>query len=162
MQTHSSSRVIRAAPEAIFRAFSSAEAIASWRRPQGMTCKVYAFDAREGGSFRMAFEYAGPEHDVPGKTSAHRDVFHGRFLEWVPNERIVERVEFETHDPAFAGAMTVTTTLTGVPSGTEVTILCENVPVGIRPGDHEKGMMSSLENLAAFTDLRTSNQQPDD
>jgi uncharacterized protein YndB with AHSA1/START domain len=161
MQTHSSSRVIAAAPETIFRAFSSAEAVASWRPPQGMACKVYAFDARQGGSFRMAFEYAGPEHDVPGKTSAHRDVFHGRFLEWVPNQRIVERVEFETHDPAFAGAMTITTTLAPAPEGTKVTILCENVPVGIRPADHEKGMTSTLENLAAFTERNANRQHPD-
>jgi len=80
----------------------------------------------------------------------------------VPNERIVEAVEFITEDPAFSGEMTITTTLTGVPKGTEVTILCENVPVGIGPDDHEQGMTSSLENLAAFTERTTDSQQPDD
>ena len=46
-----------------------------------------------------------------GKTSANADVFEGQFVELVPGERIVERVEFRSDDPAFAGAMTITTTL---------------------------------------------------
>src|SRR5262249_43556189 len=113
---------------------------------------IFEFEPREGGAFRMSFGYVDQVHDVPGKTSEHADVFHGRFLKLEPDKQIVEHVEFETDDPAFAGAMTVTTTLNSVPGGTEVTILCENVPVGIRPGDHEKGMASTLENLAAFTE----------
>jgi len=37
-------------------------------------------------------------------------------------------------------------------SGTEVTILCENIPPGIRPADNEAGCRSTLEKLAAFLD----------
>ena len=73
-------------------------------------------------------------------------------LELVRNERIVERVEFESDDPAFAGAMTITTTLAAVSGGTEVSIPCENVPVGIGPSDHQAGLASTLSNLAAFTE----------
>jgi hypothetical protein len=36
--------------------------------------------------------------------------------------------------------------------GTEVGILCENVPSGIRPSDHQMGLTSTLKNLAAFTE----------
>lgn len=128
------------------------KAIASWRPPTGMKCQIFEFEPREGGAFRMSFSYADAVHDLPGKTSEHADVFHGRFSRLDPDKQIVELVEFETDDPAFAGAMTVTTTLAPVPGGTEVTILCENVPVGIRPGDHEKGMTSTLANLATFTE----------
>ena len=99
----------------------------------------------------MSFGYTDTNHLVRGKTSEHADVFQGRFLELTPDRRIVELIEFESGDPAFAGAMTVTTTLVPVPGGTKVTFLCENVPVGIQPGDHYKGMMSTLKNLAAFT-----------
>lgn len=36
--------------------------------------------------------------------------------------------------------------------GTEVTIVCEDVPEGIRQEDHEAGLNSTLENLAVFTE----------
>ncbi len=70
----------------------------------------------------------------------------------IPDERIVQLIEFESKDPAFAGPMTIKWTLADVPGGTEVTVLCENAPEGIRPNDHEAGFRSTLENLAAFTE----------
>ncbi len=151
-RTDSASRVIVASPRTIYQAFLDPEAVASWRPPEGMKAQIYAFDPREGGTFRMSFAYTDTDHAVRGKTSAHADVFQGRFLELVPGERIVELIEFESDDPAFAGTMTVTTTLAAVSGGTEVTILCENVPTGIRPSDHQMGLTSTLKNLAAFTE----------
>jgi uncharacterized protein YndB with AHSA1/START domain len=100
----------------------------------------------------MSLTYVGTEHSTLGKTSEHADVFQGRFLELVPDERIVQLVEFESDDPMFAGAMTMTWTLSAVPEGTDVTIICKNVPEGIRQDDHDAGMRSTLENLAAFTE----------
>jgi uncharacterized protein YndB with AHSA1/START domain len=151
-RTDRASRVIKASPQAIYQAFLDREAVAAWRPPQGMTAEIYAFKAREGGTFRMAFVYTATDRTARGKTSDNADVFHGRFLELVPNERIVEVVEFESDDPAFAGAMTVTTTLAAALEGTEVSFVCENVPSGIRPSDHQVGMASTLEQLAAFTE----------
>ena len=90
--------------------------------------------------------------ECAGKTSEHADVFQGRFLELVPDKRIVELVEFESDDPAFSGAMTIITTFAAVPGGTAVTIRCEDVPSGIRQSDHQTGMTSTLNNLAAFTE----------
>jgi hypothetical protein len=68
----------------------------------------------------------------------------------VPDERIVQLVEFVSEEPAFAGAMTMTWSLATVRGGTEVTILCENVPEGIRQEDHDAGLKSTLKNLARF------------
>ncbi|MET3549076.1 hypothetical protein ABID47_005708 [Paenibacillus favisporus] len=34
----------------------------------------------------------------------------------------------------------------------EVTIVCENVPAGIRKEDHDVGLRSTLENLALYTE----------
>ena len=99
----------------------------------------------------MAYIYTG-EHPVAGKTSEGADVFEGRFTDLVPDKRIVEVVEFESEDPAFAGEMTITTLLEDKPDGTEVTVLCENVPPGIRKEDHLQGINSSLKNLADFTE----------
>src|ERR671926_85553 len=74
------------------------------------SCHVHAFDAREGGSFRISLTYDAPTGT--GKTTAHTDTYHGRFVKLVPNEQIVEVVEFETADPALQGEMTITITLT--------------------------------------------------
>jgi hypothetical protein len=70
----------------------------------------------------------------------------------VPDERIVQLVEFESEDPAFAGEMKMTWTLTAVPGGTNVAIRAENVPEGIGRDDHEAGLRATLANLAAFTE----------
>jgi uncharacterized protein YndB with AHSA1/START domain len=148
----SASRVIKTSPLTIYHAFLDADAVASWRPPKGMKCEVYEFEPRQGGSYRMSFSYKDTDHEVPGKTSEHADVFRGRFLELVPGKRIVESVEFESDDPDFAGEMTITTILDPVPGGTMVTFLAGSIPVGIKPADHYKGMTSTLENLAAFTE----------
>ena len=147
--THTSSRVIVASPRAIFRAFLDPESVASWRPPKGMTATVLAFDPRVGGPYRMAFRYPEGESGR-GKTTPDADRFEGRFVELLPDEKIVETVEFESGDPAFAGTMTITTTFAPVTGGTKVTFLAENVPAGISAADHKAGMDSTLKNLANF------------
>lgn len=146
------SRVIKASPQTIYRALMDPAALVSWRPPEGMKGHMYEFDPREGGTYRMGLEYVGSDHPVSGKTSDHLDIVQGRFVEIVPDKRIVENIIFESDDPQFAGTMTLTTTLTEVPGGTEVTILCQNAPEGIRPSDHEIGIRSTLKNLAAYTE----------
>lgn len=153
-RTDAASRIIKASPHIIYEAHVSAQAVASWRPPTGMQCRVYKFEPWVGGVFRMSFIYKDTAHPVPGKTSEHEDVFHGQFLELTPDSRIVEQVAFESTDPALAGAMTITTMLTPVASGTEVTIICGNVPPGIKAEDHQKGITSTLNNLARFTEIK--------
>jgi uncharacterized protein YndB with AHSA1/START domain len=150
------SRIIKAPRPTLYQAFMDPEALVSWLPPRGMKGRVDAFDARKGGAFRMSLTYVDSGHSPRGKTSEHTDVSRGRFLELVPDERIVQLIEFETKDPALAGPMMIIWTLADVPEGTEVTILCENAPEGIRPEDHEAGFRSTLENLAAFAERRGS------
>ena len=147
-RTDTASRVIRASAEKIYAANLDSKSVAKWRPPQGMKAEIYAFDAREGGGYRMAFVYE--DASVRGKTTEHADVFEGTLVELVPNERIVEHVKFLSDNPVFGGAMTITTTLIAVAGGTEVRIACEDVPAGIRAEDHQVGMASTLANLAAF------------
>ncbi|MDK1384072.1 SRPBCC domain-containing protein [Sinorhizobium sp. 8-89] len=64
----------------------------------------------------------------------------------------MQQAEFESNEPAFAGTMTITWTLSAVPDGTVVTVTCENVPEGILQQDHDAGLGSTLANLAAFTE----------
>ena len=98
------------APRAIvYRALLDARAVATWMVPTGMTSHVHAFDAREGGSFRISLTYDAPTGT--GKTTAHTDTYHGRFVKLATNEQVVEVVEFETADPAMLGEMTITISL---------------------------------------------------
>ena len=149
------SRVIAASVDTLYRAFVDAAAVASWLPPEGMKGHMHVFEPRAGGTYRMTLTYERPEHTAPGKTSANEDVVNGRFVELVPNERVVQRFEFESDDPAFAGTMTMTWKLTPTPGGTEVSVICENVPEGVRQEDHIAGLTSTLANLAAFVESST-------
>jgi uncharacterized protein YndB with AHSA1/START domain len=146
------SRVVRASPRSIYQAFIDPDALVSWLPPKGMKGRLDVYEPREGGTYRMILAYDEQDHSAPGKTSGHSDVVRGRFVELIPDERIVQLVEFESKDLAFTGEMTMTWTLTAVPGGTEVSVRGENVPEGIRPEDHEAGFRSTLENLANFTE----------
>jgi uncharacterized protein YndB with AHSA1/START domain len=151
-RTDIASRVIRASRQVIYRAFVDPHALVSWLPPNGMTGKIHHFDLRAGGSYRMVLTYRRTGHAVRGKSSEDSDVVEGRYLEIVPNQRIVQEIAFESDDPAFAGRMRMTWQLNAVQGGTEVTIRCENVPSGIAKEDHDAGLRSTLANLAAFTE----------
>jgi uncharacterized protein YndB with AHSA1/START domain len=150
-RTDSASRIIKASPQTIYKAFLDPEAWVSWLPPKGMSGRVEGFDPREGGTYRMILTYEEPDHSS-GKTSGNSDIVEGRFLELVPDKRVVQVVEFESDDPAFSGEMKMTWNVAAVPGGTEVTITAENVPTGTRSEDHEAGMMSTLSNLASFVE----------
>jgi uncharacterized protein YndB with AHSA1/START domain len=134
----------------VYRAIVDPDALAKWLPPGDMTGVVHAFDAREGGSFRLSLRYREGERSMHGKTSETTDTVEGRFVKLVPNEKIVWATEFDSTNPAFAGEMIVSWILAPSGSGTEVTVLCENIPPGIRPEDNEEGSRSSLAKLAAF------------
>src|SRR5687768_11301093 len=108
----SSTRVsqhINAPRASVYRALLDPRAVAIWKVPNGMSCHVHSFDAREGGSFRISLIYE--ESTGVGKTTAHTDTYHGYFAKLIPNERVVEVDEFETEDSALSGEMTITITL---------------------------------------------------
>lgn len=151
-RTDSASRVVKASPHTIYKAFVDPQALVSWLPPKGMKGHIYEFDVRAGGAYRMSLTYLETDHAAKGKSSEDADVVKGRFLELVPDERMVQLVEFESEDPVFAGEMIMTWTLAAVPEGTAVTIVCENVPEGIRKEDHDVGLKSTLDNLAEYTE----------
>lgn len=146
----STSRVIKAPRDVVYRAFTDPAALAVWRAPEGMTGQVHAFDGRVGGGYQMSLFYSTPEHAYPGKTAEHEDRFSARFVELAPPTKIVEAITFDSTDPAFAGEMIMVVTLEERGSDTEVTIAFENIPPGIRPEDNEVGTRSSLEKLARY------------
>lgn len=146
----SASRIIKASPSNIYKALVDPEALVLWLPPKGMRGQILEFEARTGGSYQMSLTYIEEDHSTRGKTSEHADVVNGRFLELTPDERIVQAVVFQSDDPTFAGEMIMTWTIAAILGGTAVTIVCENVPEGIRKEDHDVGLRSSLENLAEY------------
>jgi uncharacterized protein YndB with AHSA1/START domain len=142
-------KIIKAPREAVYLAFLDPAALAAWLPPAGMSGHMHLFEPRVGGNIRMSLRYRDPNNS-PGKTSADTDTFRGRFAELVPHTKIVWIVEFESTDPAFAGEMKMITTLADVPEGTEIAMVCENIPKGIKPEDNVMGCRSSLQNLAAL------------
>jgi len=87
----------------VYRALLDPRAVATWMVPTGMTSHVHAFDPREGGAFRISLTYDAPTG--AGKTTAHTDTYHGRFVELVPDEKVVEVVEFETEEAGWRSSL---------------------------------------------------------
>ena len=150
MASTRSTRCVNAPRADVYRALLDARAVATWMVPEGMTSCVHVFDPREGGLFRISLAYDEPTGT--GKTTEHTDTYHGRFVKLVPNEQVVEVMEFETADPAMRGEMTVTFTLTDADGGTDVLAVHDNVPPGVSPADNELGWRMALDKLAAFVE----------
>jgi uncharacterized protein YndB with AHSA1/START domain len=134
-------RVLRAAPERVYRAFLDADAKAKWLPPNGFTGKVHHLDARVGGTYKMSFTNFGT-----GKSHS----FGGRFLELTPHERIRYTDEFD--DPNLPGEIQVTVALKSVSCGTDLTVVQEGVPDVIPPEACYLGWQESLALLAKLVE----------
>ena len=134
-------RVLRAAPEQVYRAFLDADAMAKWLPPHGFTGKVLHLNAEAGGSYRMSFT-----HLASGQSHA----FGGTYLELVPNERIRHTDTFD--DPNLPGEMQVTVTLRAVSCGTDLTIVQEGIPAAIPLEACYLGWQQSLSLLAQLVE----------
>src|SRR5215468_4568340 len=110
-------RVLRAAPEKVYRAFLDSEAMAKWLPPNGFTGRVHHIDAKVGGTYKMSFT---------NFTTGSSHSFGGEYLELVPHERIRHTDRFD--DPNLPGQMVTTITLRSVLVGTEIDIVQEGIP----------------------------------
>ncbi|MGW0883482.1 SRPBCC domain-containing protein [Streptomyces sp. NPDC002671] len=143
-------RRVKAPTEAVYRALLDPDSVAAWRAPDNMTAHVHAFDAREGGAFRVSLTY--DDGSGAGKSGGHTDTYHGHFARLVPGALVVEVFEFETGDDALRGTMTLTTTLTATQDGTDVEMLHEGIPDAIPRADNELGTRMALDNLARLVE----------
>lgn len=148
-RTDRQSREIAAPPAAVFAALVDREALLAWLPPSGMTGCFERFDLRPGGSYRLVLIYADAS-DEPGKTGVGSDIVEARVVEVVDGVRVVQQIDFIADDPAYAGTMTITWSLTPITDGSRIEIRADNVPDGISPEDHMIGMASSLVNLDAY------------
>ena len=148
-RTDSASLVVAAPPADVYAAFIDEEALASWLPPEGMTARFERFDPRPGGSYRLVLTYTDATV-TSGKATPDSDVVEARYVDLVPDVRVVQAVDFTSDDPAFAGTMTMTWEVSAVDGGTRVEITADDVPDGISTEDHAQGLASSLANLAAY------------
>lgn len=134
-------RVLRAAPERVYRAFLDADAMAKWLPPNGFTGHVHHLEAKVGGTYKMSFT---------NFTSGKSHSFGGTFLELVPHERIRHTDTFD--DPNLPGQMQTTITLKKVFCGTELNIVQEGIPPVIPPEACSLGWQESLTLLAKLVE----------
>ena len=144
------SRIVKASPERVYEAFIDRDDLLAWLPPGEMTGQLHEFNARVGGGYVMSLFYPPDEATFRGKSADREDRVNVRFVELSPPRRIVEAVTFDTADPAFLGEMTMTATFIEVPGGTNVTLLFENLPPGLRPEVNEAGAEMSLDQLARY------------
>lgn len=150
-RTDRASRFIDAPVAHVFNALVDRDALETWLPPDGMTARFEHFDATPGGSYRLVLTYADPT-DARGKSSADSDIVEARYVDMVPNDRVVQAVDFVSDDPAFAGTMTMTWAVRAVDDGTQVEITADDVPDGISAEEHSAGLTSSLSNLARYVE----------
>lgn len=134
-------RVLRAAPDRVYRAFLEPEAIAKWLPPYGFTCQVEHLDAKVGGTFRMSFRNFG---------SGDSHSFGGEYLELVPSEKIRYTDRFD--DQNLPGEMRVTVVLRKVACGTDVDVVQEGIPEVIPVEMCYLGWQESLLQLATLVE----------
>jgi uncharacterized protein YndB with AHSA1/START domain len=134
-------RVVRAAPEKVFRAFTDAAAMAKWLPPHGYTCTVHQTEHKVGGSYRMSFT-----NFTTGKSHS----FGGVYREIVPNQRLSYTDKFD--DPNLAGEMITTIALRPVVCGTELNVEQTGIPAMIPPEMCYLGWQESLDQLKALVE----------
>jgi uncharacterized protein YndB with AHSA1/START domain len=134
-------RVLRAAPEKVYRAFLDADAMAKWLPPNGFTGKVHHLDVKVGGTYKMSFT---------NFTTGHGHSFGGEYLELVPHERIRHTDRFD--DANLPGEMQTTITLKKVFCGTELNIVQQGLPEIIPTEACYLGWQESLTLLAQLVE----------
>lgn len=157
-RTDTASRLINASPAEIYAALTTAEALVAWMPPRGMSGRMERFEPRPGGRYRMVLRY--DDVTITGKSGDNQDIAEARFVELVPDQRVIQAVDFVSDDPNFVGTMIMSTLLTSHGDQTEVRFVAENVPQGISAADHVEGMTSSLQNLAGYLQRQKSDVRP--
>ena len=134
-------RVLRAAPDRVYRAFLDPDAMAKWLPPHGFTGKVHHLDAKVGGTYKMSFT---------NFSTGNGHTFGGEYLELVPNERIRHTDMFD--DPNLPGEMRTTISFKQVFCGTELNVVQEGIPEAIPLEACYLGWQESLTLLAQLVE----------
>lgn len=129
-------RVFAAPVEKVFKAFTNADAMASWLPPYGFLCKVHSMDVKIGGKYKMTFT---------NFTTGNGHSFGGEYLEIKPNELLKYTDQFD--DPDLPGQMITTIELKRVIGGTELFATQEGIPEAIPTEMCYLGWQDSFDKL---------------
>ena len=129
-------RVFAAPVEKVFKAFTDADAMASWLPPYGFVCTVHHMDFIIGGTYKMSFT---------NFTTGSKHSFGGQYLEILPNERLKYSDQFD--DPNLPGQMITTIQFKKVLCGTELFAQQEGIPDAIPVEMCYLGWQESLDKL---------------
>ncbi len=129
-------RVFAASPEKLFKAFTDADAMASWLPPYGFVCKVHSMDLKVGGTYKMSFT---------NFTTGSSHSFGGEYLEIIPNERLKYTDQFD--DPNLPGQIITTIEFKKALGGTEFFATQEGIPEIIPTEMCYLGWQESLDKL---------------
>lgn len=140
-------RVLRSKPDRVYRAFLDPDAMVKWLPPHGFTAKVHQMDAKVGGSYKMSFT---------NFTTGQAHSFGGKYVELVPNERLVYTDKFD--NPALAGEMRTTVVIKPVSVGVELNIVQEGLPDVIPLEACYQGWQESLTLLAQLVEPEIPNE----
>ena len=141
MSTVTLHRVLKTKPEKVYRAFTEANALASWIPPYGFICTVHQMDVKVGGSFKSSFT---------NFTTGKSDSFGGKYIEIKPNSFLKYSDKFD--NPNLPGEMITSVWLKKVSCGTEIKITQEGIPSAIPVEMCYLGWQESLEKLAKLVE----------
>jgi uncharacterized protein YndB with AHSA1/START domain len=134
-------RVLKATPQKLYRAFTEANALASWLPPYGFLCTVHEMNPEVGGTYKMSF------HNF---STGNSHSFGGQYLELKPNEFLKYTDKFD--DPNLPGEMVTSVWLQKVSVGTEIKIVQEGIPSVIPLEMCYLGWQESLEKLTKLVE----------
>jgi uncharacterized protein YndB with AHSA1/START domain len=132
-------RRIRARPQIVFDAMTTAEGIARWWGPDAGPVLISESDPRVGGRYRVRFRrLAGTEHECSGE-----------FLQIVRPEHVIMSWRWKggAEDP---GESRIEIRLRAVPDGTEVTFTHSQLVNEASRQGHEEGWTGALNKLEAL------------
>ncbi len=155
MQTTRHFRRIKAGRYKVYEALIDPVAVAHWRVPDGMSCKVHEFEPKEGGRIRVSLTYTSEEG--LGKSTTQTDTYSGYFVKLRPGKEVVEVDEFETTDPNLRGEMRLTMTLTEQDGTTDLHVIHEGLPDTVAAADNDLGWTMALDKLAAWVEKPSNN-----
>lgn len=134
-------KVLKAAPEKVYRAFTEPNAMAAWLPPYGFLCVVHEMEVRVGGGYKMSFT---------NFTTGNSHSFGGKYLEIDPNKFLKYSDKFD--DPNLPGEMITSVWLKKVSIGTELTVTQEGIPEMIPAEMCYLGWQDSLDKLTRLVE----------
>ncbi|MES2371565.1 MAG: SRPBCC family protein [Bacteroidota bacterium] len=134
-------KVLKAAPEKVYRAFTEPNAMAAWLPPYGFLCVVHEMEVRVGGGYKMSFT---------NFSTGNSHSFGGKYLEIDPNKFLKYSDKFD--DPNLPGEMITSVWLKKVSVGTELTVTQEGIPEMIPAEMCYLGWQDSIDKLTRLVE----------